>query len=405
MLNKIVLLQRSFKFMSQARLVLPIIVVSQFLCTSIWFAGNVVITSIFSHANVVDIGNITSAVQFGFIAGTLLFALFAISDKYSPSKVFFTSAIIGGICNFSILYVNHNMEYILMLRFFTGFFLAGIYPIGMKIIADHYGDKLGRSLGFLVAALVLGTALPHLLKGITLGLPWQIILYSTSLMAIVGGVLVGILIRDGPFRATSKFDPYAILKIFKSAEFRSVAIGYFGHCWELYAFWAFAPQILSTYLNESDGTLISIPMVSFLVIASGSLACIVSGLLSRKYNTKKLALLFLSLSCFCCILSPILFHLESSLLMVCILIFWGMVVVADSPLFSTLMAQKAPAHLKGTSLTIANCIGFLITIISIQLIGYFITIVGTTYAFVFLALGPIAGIYAMTIGKKPIEFT
>lgn len=389
-----------FKFMTQARLVLPIIVVSQFLCTSIWFAGNVVITSILKNANAVEIGNITSAVQFGFIAGTLTFALFAISDKYSPSKIFFTSAIIGSICNYAILYIDHNMENILVLRFLTGFFLAGIYPIGMKIVADHYGDQLGRSLGFLVAALVLGTALPHLLKGITLGLPWQTILYSTSLMAVTGGILVGLLIRDGPFRATSKFDPYAILKIFKSTEFKSIAIGYFGHCWELYAFWAFVPQIISTYINGDHGKPLNIPMTSFLVIASGGVACIISGLLSRKYNVKKLAVLFLSLSCFCCILSPILFHIGSTVLMVCILIFWGMVVVADSPLFSTLMAQKAPAHLKGTSLTIANCIGFLITIISIQFIGYFINIVGIAYAFVFLAIGPIAGIYAMSIAKK-----
>lgn len=133
------------------------------------------------------------------------------------------------------------MENILILRLLTGFFLAGIYPIGMKIVADHYGDKLGRSLGFLVAALVLGTALPHLFKGITLSMPWQIILYLTSLMAVMGGISVGLLIPDGSFRAKSKFDPYAIIKIFKSTEFKSVAIGYFGHCWELYAFWAFVP--------------------------------------------------------------------------------------------------------------------------------------------------------------------
>lgn len=385
--------------MTRSRHVLPLVVLSQFFCTSIWFAGNTVIGDLIKHADPITIGLATSAVQFGFIAGTLLFAFFAISDRFSPSSVFFISAILGGICNFSLLYIGSSIDAMLLLRLLSGFFLAGIYPIGMKIIADHYKDGLGSSLGFLVGALVLGTALPHLLKQITSDLPWQAILYTTSIMAATGGVLVGLLVPDGPFRIKSKFDPQAIPIIFKSRAFRSVAIGYFGHCWELYAFWAFVPQILLAYSNTHKEQHVNIPMICFVIIASGSIACIISGLLSRKFSPKRFATLFLFLSGACCLFSPLLFHLGSNLLII-VLTFWGMVVVADSPLFSALMAQKAPPHLKGTALTIANCVGFFITVVSIQLTGNLIEIIGTTYAFMFLAIGPIIGIISLLSKKE-----
>ncbi|RZJ80589.1 MAG: MFS transporter [Flavobacterium sp.] len=388
--------------MLKNRYILPIIVIAQFFCTSIWFAGNAVISNIMPSASAQSISHVLSAVQFGFITGTFIFALLSVSDRFSPSKVFLASALIAACFNLGVVYAERDLPAILTLRFLSGFFLAGIYPIGMKIVADYYRNGLGSALGYLVGALVLGTALPHLLKGISLNLSYQNILAITSFMALTGGCLVGFFIPNGPYRVKSNFDASALLKIFKQAEFRAVAIGYFGHCWELYAFWAFVPQLLLHYSKINTLQQINLSLLAFIIIASGSLACVISGYLSKKMGVKKLAAVILLLSCFCCLLSPLLFYIAQFWVVIIILIIWAMLVVADSPLFSTLMAQNAPIALKGTALTIANCIGFSITIISIQFIGLLIEQINPSFVFVFLAIGPIIGLISL-VKKKQIE--
>ena len=148
--------------------ILPIIVLSQFCCTSLWFASNAVIENLVDvfYLNSNAIGYLTSSVQFGFILGTLVFAVLTIADRFSPSKVFFTSAALGALCNVAIIWDGNTLASLLIFRFLTGFFLAGIYPVGMKIASDYYNKGLGKSLSFLVGALVLGTAFPHILKGL-----------------------------------------------------------------------------------------------------------------------------------------------------------------------------------------------------------------------------------------------
>ena len=386
--------------MFKNRYILPIIVIAQFFCTSIWFAGNAVIGSILPNESAQNISHVLSAVQFGFISGTLIFALLSVSDRYSPSKIFLASAVLAAIFNVGVVFTKGDLTTILLLRFAAGFFLAGIYPIGMKIVADHYKDGLGNALGYLVGALVLGTALPHLLKGISLNLPYQSILFITSAMTLTGGCLVGFLVPIGPYRIQSNFDASALLKIFKQSEFRSIAIGYFGHCWELYAFWAFVPQLLAHYGKINKLSYFNAPILAFVIIASGSLACVISGKLSKKWGIKKLVTLILFLSCCCCLLSPLLFQISNFGIVVFFLIIWAMLVVADSPLFSTLMAQNAPIGLKGTALTIANCIGFSVTIISIQFIGLLIAQIDPSFVFMFLAIGPMIGLISLL--KKQI---
>ena len=148
--------------------------------------------SLIAHFNFGEtgLGDITSAVQFGFIIGTLIFAIFTLTDRFSPSKVFLFSAILGAICNLGIVWEGNSSSSILLFRFLTGFFLAGIYPVGMKIAADYYEKGLGKALGYLVGALVLGTALPHLLKWVSAVLKWQYVIYATSALAILGGLLL-----------------------------------------------------------------------------------------------------------------------------------------------------------------------------------------------------------------------
>ena len=348
------------------------------------------------------LGHLTSAVQFGFIAGTLTFAFLTISDRFSPSKVFLICALLGGIINLGTLLESNGLYSLILFRFLTGFSLAGIYPVGMKIAADYFDKGLGRSLGYLVGALVLGTAFPHLLKKISgiIELEWRSVIYFTSALASIGGFLIYFLVPDGPYRSKrQKPDLSLIFKVFKNNDFRSAAFGYFGHMWELYAFWAFVPVILAFYKNMHPEANFSIAFISFLVIGLGGVACVIGGYISEKVGVKKTAGFSLFLSGSCCLISPFIFFMDSEILLIGFLIFWGLVVVADSPLFSTLVAKNTEAESRGTALTIVNCVGFSITIFSIQLLNYFDGILSPAFLFTFLSIGPILGLIGLF--RKP----
>ncbi|MBW4888549.1 MFS transporter [Mucilaginibacter sp. HMF5004] len=378
--------------------ILPTIVISQFFCTSLWFAGNAVMGDIARKFGL-DAGYLaylTSSVQLGFITGTLVFAILSISDRFSPSKVFFACALVAAAINMAVSFEGINLPGLFAFRFITGFFLAGIYPVGMKIASDHYQQGLGKSLGFLVGALVLGTAFPHFLKSMTTGLPWKYVIYSTSLLSAAGGLAMLALVSDGPGRKPGqKLNLSGFLKGFQNQSFRSAAFGYFGHMWELYAFWVFVPVILSAYNNRYPAAQLNVPLLSFCIIALGSVACVISGLVSQRFGTKKVAAVALSASCLCCIVSPVLLFNQSQTALIVFLFIWSMAVIADSPLFSTLVAQNAPAETKGTSLTIVNCIGFAITIASIQLINALRNDGNAQYIYMLLAIGPMLGLVAL----------
>ncbi len=383
--------------------VLPVIVIAQFLCTSLWFAGNAVLPDLVKDfgLNESALGHITSAVQFGFIIGTLCYATLMIADRFSASLVFFISAVLGALANCSIISAEQNINSLLILRFFTGFFLAGIYPVGMKIASDHFEKGLGKALGFLVGALVVGTAFPHLLKSFTSSLPWKMVIIFTAGLSIFGGILM-LLVPVGPYQKKSlSLNFTAIFSIFRNRSFRSAAFGYFGHMWELYAFWAFVPVILRTYTTLHPEENLNISVLSFLIIALGGLACIIGGYLSQNFGTKKIAFTALLLSGCCCAASPFAFNL-SFIPFLIFLILWGLVVIADSPLFSTLVAQNAPAQIKGTAITIVTCIGFSITIVSIELLNYLSGYMNTQFIYLILGLGPLAGlIYMLPSKQKP----
>ena len=381
---------------------LPTIVLSQFFCTSLWFAGNAVMGDIARqfHLDASYLAYLTSAVQLGFISGTLVFAILSISDRFSPSKVFFACALIAATINLGVSLGGINLPVLIGLRFMTGFFLAGIYPVGMKIASDHYQQGLGKSLGFLVGALVLGTAFPHFLKSMTVGLPWKYVIFATSLLSASGGLAMLTLVPDGPGRRPGqKLNLSGFLKGFGKPQFRAAAFGYFGHMWELYAFWVFVPVMLGAYNSYYPSAQLNVPLLSFLIIAAGSLSCVGAGILSQHWGTKRTATLALSISGLCCLVSPLLLFNGQTAALIAFLFIWSMAVIADSPLFSTLVAQNAPAETKGTSLTIVNCIGFAITIISIQLINALRHAGNAQYIYMLLAVGPVLGLVGLN-GKR-----
>jgi MFS family permease len=383
--------------MKNHRIVLLIIVVAQFCCTSLWFAGNAVMSDIVIAFDLSEsaLAHLTSAVQFGFITGTLVFAMLTIADRFSPSKVFFVCALIGGIFNLGTIWQGNSFWSLIAFRFVTGFCLAGIYPVGMKIAADYFQKGLGKSLGFLVGALVIGTAFPHLLNSFSGALLWKMVLITTSSIAILGGLVLVLFVPNGPHRQSSTgLDLTALVKVFQNKKFKSAAFGYFGHMWELYTFWAFVPTILLIFTKNNPTVSLNIPLLSFLIIGLGGVSCVIGGYISEKKGTQKTAMLALSLSGLSCLIAPLILNGNSSILLVGFLIFWGLMVITDSPLFSTLVAQNANPAIKGTALTIVNCIGFSITIISIQCVNWAFPFLGN-YVFMLLAIGPIFGLMAL----------
>lgn len=375
------------------------IVLAQFFGTSLWFVGNIVIPQLPGAQNNPDVvSQALSAVQIGFILGTLIYAFLAIADRFSPSKVFFFSAVFAALANALLIISNLNVELLISTRIITGFFLAGIYPVGMKIASDYFEKGLGLTLGLLVGALVLGTALPYAIQLGDISYDPRIIVLTTSILAILGGILILIFVPDGPFRKKqSKLDFGLLPKIFKQNDFRKAAFGYFGHMWELYTFWGLLPLFLIS-LKAKTNLQFELPLWCFAIIGIGCISCFIGGFISIKKGSKWVASLALILSGICCFVSPLLFNFgpmpaawQVSLSFI-ILLIWGFAVVMDSPQLSTLVAQSTAPELRGTALTITNCIGYAITIASIQVVSWLSNFIEPQYFFVVLGLGPIFGL-------------
>ena len=383
----------------QPALLLPLIIISQFAGTSLWFVGNAILPDLQRQLNLDShaISQITAAVQIGFIAGTLFFAVLSIADRFSAPTVFFVCTCFAAAANILLVWLASEVYMVYLLRFATGFFLAGIYPVGMKIAAEWYEKGLGKALGYLVGALVLGTSFPHLLKGGYLQLPWQKVLLFTSAFAVVGGLLVTFFVGDGPYRKQgSGFHPRSLIHVFRSWAFKSAAFGYFGHMWELYTFWSFLPVLLQMYAKEHNISL-GISMLSFVIIAAGSISCVLGGYWSQRKGSAKVAWYALLCSGICCLLAPFMLKVSMPVFMIFLLI-WSLAVIADSPQFSALVAMSAPADNKGTALTFVTSVGFFITVVSMFVFDQILHYTDfSAYTFLLLAIGPLLGLISLRV--------
>ncbi|PCI21705.1 MAG: MFS transporter [Piscirickettsiaceae bacterium] len=380
----------------RTRTVLLVLVFAVFSGSSLWFSSNAILiqlSQVLPNANF-DISDITSAVQFGFIVGTLTFALLNVSDRFSAGRVFLISSTLGSLSNALIVYAPLDSNTLILSRCLTGFFLAGIYPVGVKIASLWCQHDLGRALGHIVGALVVGTAFPHFINSLDLSLDWQWVIISSSSLAIIGGLLVGFLI---PEKSIAKRTPHhegkALLNIFKSNDFRASSSGYFGHMWELYTFWAFVPIILTAYATQF-ATNINIPLWSFLIIAAGGIGCSAGGLLTLKLGSARIAFYQLATSGLCCLVFPFLFS-SSIEVFLAYLIIWGITVAGDSPQFSTLNAKTAPPEILGSAITLVICIGFTLTIVSLQVFEFILANTNLQIAVLLLVLGPLYGLYKL----------
>lgn len=375
------------------RHVLPVIVLAQFAGTSLWFAINAVMPDLQRQMGwpASDIGRLTSALQLGFIAGTLVFAVLTIADKYSSRLVFLICSLAGALCTLGALLQVESFSALLFWRACTGFFLAGIYPVGMKIAAQWFPKGLGVALGWLVGALVLGSASAHGIRAVSSELPWSTVMLSVSGLAASGGLMLYALIPEPAHKpAQAKHLQWqALATIWTDRRVRSSVLGYFGHMWELYTLWVLVPLILATQFEGS-----ALSMAAFAVIGVGALGCIVGGMMAQRWGSAKVASLQLCISGICCVLAPWLLNASAEWMMAWLIV-WGITVAGDSPQFSTLTASNAPPQAVGSVLTLTNCIGFGISIVSIELFTSLTETAALSALLPWLSIGPLLGLLAM----------
>ena len=378
--------------MSRPRHLLPAIALSQLAGTSLWFAINAVLPDLQRATALPEsaIGWLTAAVQIGFIAGTLGFALLAIADRYSPTRVFLVCSLAGAALAVLTTVLAPTLATLLALRLLTGVCLAGIYPVGMKIAAGWYAHGLGLALGVLVGALVLGTALPFGLRALGAAWPWQAVMLIVAGFAAAGGLLMALAVRDGPHLArAARLSPRALGVVWRDARLRASALGYFGHMWELYAFFVLLPAIVARHWHgaAAHGAV-------FAAIAMGTLGCVGGGLLAGRLGGARVAAAQLAASMLCGLAAPWLIEAPVPLFAAWLMV-WGLTVSGDSPQFSALTAGNAPRDQVGSVLTLVNCIGFALSTLTVTLFTGLAARWPLGAVLPGLALGPALGLLAM----------
>lgn len=371
------------------------IALAQLLALTLWFSATAVAPTLQVEwtLSVSAVGALTMAVQLGFVVGALCLAFFNVPDLVPSRYLFGACALVGASVNGMIpLLDGDSFSLVLVLRFVTGASLAGVYPSGLKVMAGWFQRSRGMALGVLVGALTVGSAAPHLIKGI--GVDWKVVLWTASGLCVLA-VLIMLRVGDGPFETRgSKFQWKLVARVFGNHRYRLATAGYLGHMWELYAMWAWLAAWLAAWTSASGSEVHWVPMLTFTVIASGAIGCWGAGLWADRVGRARVAGLSMLLSGSCALASPALF-LAPIWIVLPVLLVWGMSIVADSAQFSALVTEVVDDSLRGTALTLQTALGFLLTLVSIRLTSMIAAEWGWQWAFPALAIGPALGALAM----------